>query len=312
MAVYTQISSEDMAQILAGYDVGTLTSAKGIAEGVENSNYLVDTTQGRFILTVYEKRVDADDLPFFMRLLDHLASKNCPVPRTMHLANGDSITRWNGKNIALIEFLPGISVTRPSPEKANAVGAALARIHEAAKDFPLSRANTLGLKDWLSLAVKCGDALEKIAPGLKRRVDEECAYLRAHWPVNLPRSIIHADLFPDNVLMKGDTVGGVIDFYFACTDIRAWDIAVTHVAWSFSKGGDEFYPLIGNALLAGYESISALSEREKNAFNTLARGACLRFLLTRSWDWINTAPDAFVQRHDPVAMLNRLEHYASQ
>jgi homoserine kinase type II len=311
VAVYTHISAEDMAMIVEGYGVGSLISAKGIAEGVENSNYMVDTTGGRFILTVYEKRVEAEDLPFFMGLLDHLASNGCPVPRTMHLANGGSIAQWQGKNIALIEYLPGVSVSRPNAKKAHAVGYALGKLHHAASDFALTRKNTLGPDGWLALAERCGAHLEDIQAGLKDRVSQECRFIQAHWPHDLPKSIIHADLFPDNVLMKGDAVGGIIDFYFACNDIRAWDLAVTHVAWSFSAGGETYLPSIGDALIAGYEASFGLSLEERGTFNILARGACLRFLLTRSWDWINTPADALVKRHDPLAMLSRLEHYAS-
>jgi homoserine kinase type II len=311
VAVYTHIGAEDMAVLVADFKVGKLVSAKGIAEGVENSNYLVDTTQGRFILTIYEKRVDVGDLPFFLTLLDHLADKACPVPRTIHDSSGASFRQWNGKYLALIEFLPGISVSRPSPIIAKAVGAALGQMHHAVADFPMTRANTLGPEGWFELAERCGNNLDQIAPGLKKRVAEECAFIRTHWPYDLPRSVIHADLFPDNVLMLEEKVGALIDFYFACTEIRAWDVAVTHIAWSFSSDEDVYNPTIGDALLSGYEQGFGLSMEERAAFPILARGACLRFLLTRAWDWLNTPPDALVKRHDPLAMLRRLDHYAA-
>jgi homoserine kinase type II len=311
MAVYTHISAEDMAVLLDRFDVGQLVSAKGIAEGVENSNYLVDTTGGRFILTIYEKRVDVDDLPFFLALLDHLADKGCPVPRTMHDRNGAQLLEWQGKKLALIEFLPGVSVSHPTPQKAHAVGEALGGMHRAVADFPMNRTNTLGPDGWFELARKCGDDLDSIAPGLKARVAAECHFIRANWPHDLSRSVIHADLFPDNVLMTGDAVGGLIDFYFACTEVRAWDLAVTHIAWSFTPDGSEYRAGVGDALMAGYEAGFGLSEAERTAFPVLARGACLRFLLTRCWDWLNTPADALVKRHDPLAMLRRLEHYAA-
>jgi homoserine kinase type II len=311
MAVYTHISAEDMAGIINRYDVGTLVSAKGIAEGVQNSNYLIDTTQGRFVLTVYEQMVDSDDLPFFLSLLNHLAEKGCPVPASMRNDAGETLVQWNGKLLALIEFLPGLSVTHPTSAQAHSVGAALASMHLALEDFALSRPNALGPQGCADLAARCGDSLDKIAPGLGSRVAEECAHMTANWPVHLPHSVIHADLFPDNVLMMGDDVGGMIDFYFACTDVRAWDLAVTHVAWSFSHDGRNYKSDIGDALIAGYESILPLSEEERAAFTTLARGACLRFLLTRAWDWLNTPADALVNKHDPLAMLRRLDHYAA-
>ncbi len=310
MAVYTHIGAEDMATIIADFGVGRLVSAKGIAEGVENSNYLVDTTQGRFILTIYEKRVDVGDLPFFLSLLDHLAANGAPVPRTMHDAAGISLKNWQGKSLALIEFLPGLSVTRPTPDSASAVGYALGHLHGAALDFPMQRANTLGPEGWYDLAGKCGAALNDIAPGLQTRVDAECANIRAHWPSHLPRGIIHADLFPDNVLMDGDVVTGIIDFYFACHDIRAWDVAVTHAAWGFSPDGRSFDASVGRALIAGYQSAFGLNADERAALPILARGACLRFLLTRAWDWLNTPADALVTRKDPLAFLHRLDFYS--
>lgn len=311
MAVYTHIAAEDMAAIVERYGVGTLISAKGIAEGVENSNYLVETTGGRFILTVYEKRVDAADLPFFLALIDHLASRDCPVPAARKMADGEHLQRWRDKWIALIDFAPGVSVGHPTPEQARAVGDALAQMHDAAADFPLDRANALGLEGWLELADRCGDDLDAIQPGLKARVTEECAFLRSRWPDTLPRSVIHADLFPDNVLMLGDSVSALIDFYFACIDLRAWDLAVTHAAWSFNTDGSRFDRAVGDALIAGYATRLPLTAEETTAFPILARGACLRFLLTRAWDWLNTPADALVTRKDPIAFLRRLEHYAS-
>ena len=311
MAVYTHISAEDMAELLTRYDVGSLVSAKGIAEGVENSNYLLETDRSRFILTIYEKRVNRDDLPFFMALLDHVAQRGCPVPCAVKARNGSDLLDWNGKTLALIEFLPGVSVSHPSPAQAQAVGAALGQFHAAAADFGQTRANDLGLDGWLALAERCGPDLDAIAPGLRQRVTDECAYLRAHWPAQLPRAIVHGDLFPDNVLMLGDRVGGLIDFYFACTEVRAWDLAVTHAAWSFASDGSGYDAAVGEALVAGYDTSFGRSDAERAAFATLARGACLRFLLTRAWDWLNTPADALVTRKDPLAFLRRLEHYAA-
>jgi homoserine kinase type II len=311
MAVYTHIGAEDMATILCEFDVGDLVSVKGIAEGVTNSNYLVDTTQARFILTIYEQRTDLNDLPFFLTLLDHLAEKGCPVPRTIHTRRGDTTTEWQGKTLALIQFLPGVSVSHPTPPKAYAVGEALAQMHIAAADFSMSRANDLGLDGWIDLAIKCDDDLDHVQAGLKDRVKAECEYLLGRWPQALPKSVIHADLFPDNVLMNGDAVGGLIDFYFACTDIRAWDLAVTHAAWSFSADGEDYDAAVGDALVAGYQSLLPLNAEELSAFPTLARGASLRFLLTRAWDWMNTPADALVTRKDPIAFLRRLDHYSA-
>ena len=309
MAVYTQVSAEALSALLADYEVGTLVSAKGIAEGVENSNYLVDTSSGRFILTLYEKRVDSADLPFFMALLDHLADRGLPVPRAIRDRTGRQICEVAGRPACLIEFLPGVSVSHPTPAQAHATGAALGRMHAALADFTLPRPNTLGLAGWHGLASQCGSDLDRISPGLGQRVAEELEWLDRHWPATLPHSVIHADLFPDNVLMQADDVTGVIDFYFACTDVRAWDVAVTHSAWCFESDGTGYHADRAAALIAGYDETFGLSDAERLGFVALARGSCLRFLLTRAWDWLNTPADALVTRKDPVAFLRRLDFY---
>ncbi len=311
MAVYTQVSAEALAALLTGYDVGELVSAKGIAEGVENSNYLVDTTGGRFILTLYEKRVDVADLPFFMALLDHLADHALPVPRAIRNRDGVHLQTVAGRPACLIEFLPGVSVTVPTPRQARATGFALGQMHGALANFGQSRPNSLGLDGWRDLARRCGDDLDSIEPGLKSRVQAELDWLDRNWPRTLAASIVHADLFPDNVLMRGDAVGGIIDFYFACTEVRAWDLAVAHSAWCFAPDGTGYRHDVGEAMIAGYEASFGLTADEVAAFPALARGACLRFLLTRAWDWLNTPADALVTRKDPIAFLRRLDHYAA-
>lgn len=309
MAVYTQVSAEELSALLDSYEVGGLVSAKGIAEGVENSNYLVDTTDNRFILTLYEKRVDSSDLPFFMALLDHLADKGLPVPRAIRDRAGRQIQQVAGRPACLIEFLPGVSVSHPSPAQSCAAGAALGRMHAALADFALERPNALGLAGWHNLAARCGADLDRISPGLGARVEEELKWLDRHWPAELARSVIHADLFPDNVLMRGDNVTGMIDFYFACSDVRAWDVAVTHSAWCFENDGRGFHADRAAALIAGYDETFGLAAAERAAFGALARGSCLRFLLTRAWDWLNTPADALVTRKDPLAFLRRLDFY---
>ncbi len=311
MAVYTHVSSEALADFLARYEVGELVSAKGIAEGVENSNYLVDTDTGRFILTLYEKRVDAGDLPFFLALTDHLAGRGLPVPRALRDRDGVQIQQLAGRPACLIEFLPGVSVTHPTAVQARAAGAALGAMHAALADFAPERPNSLGPAGWSALARRCGDDLDAIAPGLGQRITDELAHVDRHWPADLPRSVIHADLFPDNVLMHHDAVTGVIDFYFACSEVRAWDLAVTHSAWCFAPDGTGFDAARAAALVAGYESVLPLSDAERAAFPTLARGAALRFTLTRAWDWLNTPADALVTRKDPLAFLRRLDFYAA-
>lgn len=311
MAVYTRVPAEEMAAFLTRFDIGALKSAKGIAEGVENSNYLIETDAGRFILTLYEKRVNASDLPFFMALIDHLADAGCPVPRAVKDRGGEVIHQLCGRPACLIEFVPGISVDRPSTAAAHSAGKAMGQMHRALADFPLERRNSLSLPDWHRLANEMGSALDDIAPGLARRVEDELAFLTENWPQDLPRSVIHADLFPDNVLLLGDNVTGIIDFYFASTDIRAYDLAVMHSAWCFDPAGDSFDADVSDALQSGYTSALELSEGERMAMSILARGAALRFLLTRAFDWLNTPADALVTRKDPLAYLKRLDFYAS-
>ncbi|HZU64627.1 MAG TPA: homoserine kinase [Novosphingobium sp.] len=321
MAVYTHLDDSAFAALIAAYDVGAPLMHKGIAEGVSNTNFIVETTGGpaggpRFILTIYEARTEVADLPFFLGLLDHLAARGCPVPRTIHDRQGalsHAVAGADGgqKPAALIEFLPGVSLSRPTPAQARAVGQALARVHLAAADFPMARANGMGLATWRDLLDGCGAAgLAAIDPALGDLVACELPALAAHWPDHLPTGIIHADLFPDNVLMLGEDVTGLIDFYFACTDTLAYDVAVTHAAWCFSADGRQFDAGISAALLAGYEAVRPLSAEERAALPLLARGAAMRFLATRAYDWLHTPADALVTRKDPMAFARRLEFYA--
>ncbi|HEY6870163.1 MAG TPA: homoserine kinase, partial [Novosphingobium sp.] len=264
MAVYTHLGAEQLAALIAEFDVGALRSAKGIAEGVQNSNWLIETEGAdgrgaRFILTVYEERTEVRELPFFLGLMDHLSARGCPVPATIHDRSGAAFRLFEGKPLALIEFLPGVSVSEPTVGQTRAVGQALAKVHLAGADFAMTRANNLGPAGWVQLIDGCGaDGLQAIDPALATLVAEELPALQAGWPVDLPRSVIHADLFPDNVLMLGDTVCGLIDFYFACTDLTVYDVAVTHAAWCFDASGTRFAPDLSAALLAGYESVRPL------------------------------------------------------
>ncbi|MCH7630014.1 MULTISPECIES: homoserine kinase [Novosphingobium] len=320
MAVYTHLGAEDMAALIAEFDVGTLVSAKGIAEGVSNSNWLIETTGqagsgARFILTMYEFRIDIGELPYFLSLLDHLAAQGCPVPRTIHARDGRLyLERPNAagetKALALIEYLPGVSVSEPTVGQARAVGRALAQMHAAAGNFAGNRANGMGVDEWRRLADACTpEGLAEISPELARIVAEHLPRLERDWPTGLPTSVIHADLFPDNVLMLGDTVTGLIDFYFACNDMTAYDVAVTHAAWCFDASGQNFRADLSTALLEGYQSVRALADAERAALPLLAQGAAMRFAMSRAYDWLNTPADALVMKKDPMAFARRLEFY---
>ncbi|PAX09468.1 homoserine kinase [Sphingomonas lenta] len=309
MAVYTQVGADELARLLERFDVGEPVALKGIAEGIENSNFLLDTTRSRYILTLYEKRVSEIDLPFFLDLIQHLAGRGLPVPRALANRKGERIQRVAGRPACLIEFLPGLAVTESTPEKARAAGEALGRMHAASVGFDRTRPNSLGMEAWRPLLERCGTAADEVAPGLYARLDEALAQIEREWPHQLPRAVIHADLFPDNVLMLGDRVTGLIDFYFACTDVRAYDLAVMHSAWAFDLAGERYDAGVGRALVEGYRSAFHLSNEERRALSVLARGACVRFALTRTWDWLNTPADALVTRKDPLAYVRRLESY---
>lgn len=310
MAVYTEVPAEALARFLARYETGPLVSAKGIAEGVSNSNFLVETHTDRFILTLYERRIDLAELPWFIALMEHLAGAGLPVPRPIRDRQGEALQQLEGKAACLIQYLPGVSVSRPTEGQARAAGAALARVHLAGEGFTAERANGLGPAWWQATAAELGRRLDRIEPGLADLVEQRLGAVLAAWPTGLPRGTLHADLFPDNVLMLGDEVTGLIDFYFACTGFYAYDLAVLHAAWAFPPGGEAPLPGHEAALFEGYTSVRALSAAEREAFPLLAQGASLRFLLSRAQDWLAPANDALVQRKDPLPFARRLAWYA--
>ena len=318
MAVYTPLGAETLAELVAAYDVGELVSAKGIAEGISNSNWLIETRHPgsasgkRFILTMYERRIDIAELPFFLDLLDHLAARGCAVPATIHDCAGASLREVAGKAVALIAFLPGVSPSAPTPAQARAVGGALAAVHLAAMDFTQTRRDRLDPQTNYAVLERCGVAgLAEIDPALPSAIDMATDVL-SRWPDDLPRSIIHSDLFPDNVLMLGEQVTGLIDFYFACNGMMAYDLAVTHAAWCFDKRGSHFSPEIGSALIEGYENVRPLSPGERAALPVLAEGACLRFTASRAEDWIDAPAGAQLIRKDPMDFVRRWQFYRTK
>ncbi len=316
MAVYTHLSASEIADFLGDYDVGVLRSAKGIAEGVSNSNWIVETdddgTSRRFILTVFEARTEAAELPFFLGLLDHLAAAGLPVPRTIHTRTGELTRLARGKPAALIEFLPGVSIEDPDASQARGVGIALADLHLATRDFAQTRASSLPISTCVEMLRANAARFDEIDTKLARILPDCGAGVLAAWPGDLPAGTIHADLFPDNVLFVDGSVTGLIDFYFACTGTLAFDLAVAHAAWSFSAADNSFRPGIGAALIAGYESRRALSPEERAALPILAQGACLRFVATRVEDWFATPADGLVRRKDPMEFARRLAFYAGE
>jgi homoserine kinase type II len=308
MAVYTDVSAEDLAAFIAGYDLGELLSYKGIAEGVENSNFLLHTAAGHFILTLYEKRVAASDLPFFLALMEHLASRGIVCPQPVKNRKGKTLGLVAGRPAAIVTFLDGLWIRRPDARHCAAVGEALARLHLAGADFHPTRLNALSLAGWRSLYAHCSGRADEVQPGLKAIIENELAALEKSWPRALPQGVIHADLFPDNVFFLGDRLSGLIDFYFACTDTLAYDIAICLNAWCFEN--DYSYNVTkGRALLQGYAKIRRLSDGELEAMPVLARGAALRFLLTRLVDWLDVPPGAMVRPKSPQEYFRKLRFH---
>ena len=308
MAVYTDVSFEELEVLLADYDIGEPVSFKGIAEGVENSNFYLQTERGSFILTLYEKRVRGDDLPFFLGLMDHLAARGiaCPVP--VHRKDGARAAELNGRPAAILTFLEGLSLRRPSAAHCAEAGAALAKLHEAGGDFPLTRKNTLGLSGWHDLAARTKRDADSVQPGLCDLIESSLARLRADWPTGLPSGVIHADLFPDNVLFMHDKVSGLIDFYFACNDAYAYDLSVILNAWCFEADG-AFNITKSRSLIAGYCRDRPLNDAEVAHLPLLCTGAALRFLLTRLYDLLNHDASALVRPKDPREFARRLRFH---
>jgi homoserine kinase type II len=309
MAVYTEVSDDELKAFLADYDVGALLSYKGIAEGVENTNYLLHTERGPFFLTLYEKRVAPSDLPFFLGLMEHLSHAGL-TPTPVRDREGRLLRELAGKPAALVTFLEGVWLRRPQPRHCGALGRAMAELHRVGQAFPLRRDNALGLAGWRPLYLRFSAGADAIAPGLSAVIERELEQLESSWPSDLPRGIVHADLFPDNVFFLGDRLSGFIDFYFACNDALSYDIAVTLNAWCFETD-HAFNITKGQALLAGYQSVRALTAAELAALPLLARGAALRFLLTRAYDWLNTSSEALVSRKDPHEFVRRLTFHRS-
>ena len=310
MAVYTDFSDEEFAAFMAGYDLGAVTSVKGIAEGVENSNYLLATERGQFILTLYEKRVDPADLPFFLGLMEHLAGRGISCPLPVHDRHGSALGRLADRPAAIVTFLTGMWVRRAKAEHCAQVGEALAQLHVAGDGFRLTRPNALSVAGWRPLYEQCGGRADEVLPGLGAEIEHELGFLEANWPRNLPEGIIHADLFQDNVFFLGGELSGLIDFYFACNDMLAYDVAICLNAWCFEMDGS-LNVTKARALLSGYANVRAFGEAEVAALPLLARGSALRFLLTRLYDWLTVPDGAMVTPKDPLEFYRRLRFHRS-
>jgi homoserine kinase type II len=308
MAVYTDVAADDLANFLAGYDLGELLSYKGIAEGVENSNFLVHTGRGHFILTLYEKRVAAGDVPFFLALMEHLARRGITCPQPVKTRKGETLGQLCGRPAAIVTFLDGMWIRRPDARHCAAVGEALAQMHRAGADFPKKRKNALSVAGWRPLFEQAAERADTVQRDLRNTIEKELAHLEAAWPQGLPQGTIHADLFPDNVFFLGEKLSGLIDFYFACTDTLAYDVAICLNAWCFEP--DHSYNVTkGRNLLQSYIRTRKLSAAELDAMPLLARGAALRFLLTRLVDWLDVPPGALVRPKSPQEYFRKLRFH---
>jgi homoserine kinase type II len=308
MAVYTDVAAEDLSPFLAGYDIGELLAYKGIAEGVENSNFLVHTSRGYFILTLYERRVAEHDLPFFLALMEHLASRGITCPQPVKNKTGKMLGRLAGRPAAIVTFLDGMWIRRPSAAHCAALGEALAKLHLAGADFASRRENALSLAGWRQLYEGCRERAHRVERNLETVVASELEVLEREWPRRLPQGVIHADLFPDNVFFLDNRLSGLIDFYFACTDILLYDVAICLNAWCFEPD-HSFNVTKGRALLANYAKTRPFSPQEWEKLPLLARGAALRFLLTRLVDWLDVPPGALVRPKDPREYARKLRFH---
>ncbi len=308
MAVYTDITETDLNHFLAQYDVGELTSYKGIAEGVENTNFLLHTTKDPLILTLYEKRVEKSDLPFFLGLMQHLSERGLSCPLPLPRRDGQLLGELSDRPAALISFLEGMWLRKPEAKHCREVGKALAEMHLAGEGFEIKRPNALSLEGWKVLWEKSAERADEVETGLEEEITAELAFLEAHWPKNLPAGVIHADLFQDNVFFLGDELSGLIDFYFACNDLLAYDVSICLNAWCFEKDGS-YNVTKGSALLEGYCSVRPLSADEREALPVLSRGSALRFFLTRLYDWLTTPEGALVVKKDPLEYLKKLRFH---
>ncbi|ACI53909.1 homoserine kinase [Rhizobium acidisoli] len=308
MAVYTDIAEDDLKWFLTEYDAGTLLSYKGIAEGVENSNFLLHTSKDPLILTLYEKRVEKTDLPFFLGLMQHLSARGLSCPLPLPRRDGALLGSLSGRPAALISFLEGMWLRKPEAKHCREVGRALAEMHVAGDGFELKRPNALSIDGWQTLWEKSEARAGEVEAGLQDEIRGELDFLAAAWPKNLPAGIIHADLFPDNVFFLGDALSGLIDFYFACNDLLAYDVSICLNAWCFEKDG-AYNITKGTAMLEGYQSVRPLSGEEIAALPVLSRGSALRFFLTRLYDWLTTPEGAMVTKKDPLEYLRKLRFH---
>ncbi len=314
MAVFTHVTEEEVTEFLAGYALGRLIRVRGIREGTENTNYRLVTTAGRFILTLIERRTEESALPFIFGLMRHLAEAGAPVAEPVADVSGRIIRRLAGRPAVIVRMLDGRAEDDPAPWACAAAGAALARLHRAGASFGKGRTNPYGSENWPDLLAACGKRVQEGREDGHRailtRCEEALGVLGARWPASsaLPAGAVHADLFPDNMFFLSDQVSGIFDFYFACTDFWAYDLAIMLAAWCFDAD-NRFAEARARALVQGYDGERRLQDSERRALGILAAGAALRFTLTRLYDALHPVPEAVVTPKDPAQFAARLAFF---
>ena len=311
MAIYTKVSKNDLTEFFSKYNLGKVENFHGIKEGIENTNYFIQTSKNKFILTIYEKRVQEKDLPFFMSLMRNLFDSNFKSPEPIINRNGNYITEIVGKKAAVISFINGNSKKNLTPENCKEVGSEIAKMHMITKNLAAKRKNELSIDSWKKIYQNVKEACFKIHPQLSKIIEENLVEIEKNWPTNLPAGIIHADLFPDNIFFNKNKFNGIIDFYFSCNDFYAFEIAVCLNALCFegTKENLSFNVTKAKKFIDGYSKIRKISDDEKNSLKILSQGAALRFLLTRVFDYINLKKGAIVKIKDPIEYLKRLEFH---
>ncbi len=311
MAVYTKLNQKKIEEILSNYSLGKLDSFKGIKDGIENTNYFLSVNKKKFILTIYEKRVKSADLPFFSDLMLSLnkASFKCPAPISNN--NNETISNFGGKKLMIVSFLEGKAKKNLSPANCKSIGSEIAKMHKLTKNLKLKRQNDLSINSWRKLFNSVKDKCENIHKDLPRLIEENLNDVEKSWPKNLPRGIIHADLFHDNIFFIQEEFSGLIDFYFSCEDFFAFEIAICFNALCFDglKNNLSFNVTKAKNFIDGYTSVRKLSQEELNNIKVLSQGAALRFLLTRVFDTLNKVEGAIVKIKDPMEYLKRLEFH---
>ncbi len=308
MAVYTKVSKADLSPIIEEYNIGQIKELKEIEQGIENSNFFLTTDKNRYVLTIYEKRVREEDLPFYLNLMQHLSQKKFPCPTPIKTKSGAVLSKIHNRPAAIVSFLSGKEAKSIKNEHIEQLGQYIAQMHLATSDFDMHRMNNMSLVSWLDLFGQIGKSADKIKNGLSNEIENELRDLEKNWPKNLPTGIVHADLFPDNVFFQGTKLAGIIDYYFACNDFLMYDLAICLNAWCFENNND-FNVTKARILLRAYNKVREISDDELDALPILARGAAVRFLLTRLYDWFNPVDGALVKPKDPIEYLQKLRFH---